>query len=45
MKRFLTPEMKIVKFSVEDIVTTSGRADEFEILPVGEEFDVSPVGE
>lgn len=35
MKRFEIPEIEIVKFSVEDIITTSnepGREDEFPLV-------------
>ena len=31
MKLFETPEVEIVKFCVEDVITTSGKEDEFPI--------------
>lgn len=37
MKHFESPEMEILRFSVEDIITTSSREDEFPIQPVGED--------
>ena len=32
MKQFEIPEIEIVRFEIEDVLTTSGREDELEIL-------------
>ena len=44
MKKFVTPEIDILKFTPADIIATSGpRDDEFPITPVGgDEFPVTP---
>lgn len=32
MKNFETPEIEVVKFAVEDVITASGREDEFPVV-------------
>lgn len=43
MKRFNAPEIEVIRFNVQDILTTSdAREDEFPIMPVsGDEFPLS----
>ena len=45
MKSFSIPEMEIMRFRVDDIITTSDlRDDEFPIMPVGgDEFPISEI--
>lgn len=44
MKTFDIPEIKVIRFTVEDIITSSGRDDEFPITPVGmDEFPLSGI--
>ena len=44
MKKFISPEIDILKFTPTDIIATSDlRPDEFPIMPVGgDEFPVTP---
>lgn len=35
MKEFRNPEIEIIKFAIEDIITDSGRDNEFDFDPAG----------